>query len=272
MSFLADVLSFLDSKMTTPTLYGPFHIVFLLLSVFAGFVISKHCLKKGEASIRRFLLIETVIVILLEIYKQINYTFEVENGQILADYQWYAFPFQFCCTPMYIGMLAVLTWKKPLHHHFCAYSATFSLFAGISVMLYPASVFVETIGVNIETMIAHGGMITVGMVLLRTGYVKISYKTVLKALPVFMVLVLIAMGMNEIAYRSGLLETETFNMFFISPYCSPELPVFSLVQPYVPFLCSVVIYIVGFTLASGIILALCKLLRLEPAKSKVTVE
>ena len=67
--------------------------------------------------------------------------------------------------------------------------------------------------------------------------------------------------MNEVAYRVHLLETETFNMFFISPHCAPSLPVYSLVQAVVPFPWSVVLYILGFSLATGIVLALAALVQ-----------
>ena len=66
--------------------------------------------------------------------------------------------------------------------------------------------------------------------------------------------VLIAATGNEIAYRVGLLETETLNLFFISPYCDPHLPVYSLVQGVVPFPWCLVIYIVGFSIAAYLML------------------
>ena len=56
-------------------------------------------------------------------------------------------------------------------------------------------------------------------------------------------------------------------MFFISSYCSPSLPVYSLVQPLVPYPVSVLIYIVGFTAAAGIILMLTRLLHIDALKS-----
>ena len=43
---------------------------------------------------RRFLLVESLLITVLEIYKQINFSFHVDGSQILFDYQWYAFPFQ----------------------------------------------------------------------------------------------------------------------------------------------------------------------------------
>ena len=103
--------------------------------------------------------------------------------------------------------------------------------------------------------------------LLRTGYIKVSPNTIIRAFPVFLILVFAAMIMNEVAYQTSLLETETFNMFFISPSCAPELPVYSQIQGIVPFPFSVLIYIAGFTAASGIIMLLCKVFHIDASSS-----
>ena len=121
-------------------------------------------------------------------------------------------------------------------------------------MLYPATVFIGTVGINIQTMVCHGSMIVIGVYLLYTGYVKPAHKTILKAIPVFVVCVGMAVVMNEIAHASGLLERETFDMFFISPYGTPSLPVYSLVQNVVAFPWCLVLYILGFSLAAYIML------------------
>ena len=212
---------------------------------------------------RRVLFWGSLLIIVLEIYKQINYSFHVKGGQILFDYQWYAFPFQFCSTPMYIGLIAAITKNESLHRRLCAYLASYSLFAGISVMAYPLSVFTDTVGINIQTMVWHGGMIAMGIVLLRTGYVRASLETVMDAFPVFLTLVTAAAVMNELAHQTGLLATETFNMFFISPYCTPSLPVYSMIQPHVSVPISVLIYVAGFTVAAWIVMMLCKMLRID---------
>lgn len=112
-------------------------------------------------------------------------------------------------------------------------------------------------------MICHGSMITVGIYLLGSGYVKTEYKTILKAIPVFIACVLLASIMNEIAYFGGLLETEAFNMFFISPHCDPSLPVYSLVQSVVPYPWCLFIYVAGFSAASYIILLIAKVIKLQ---------
>ncbi len=253
MAFFQAILAFLDSSMETPLPYGWFHLLWFALSFSALIPLCRYPKNPSDAHVRRVVWITALVVAVLEVYKQINYTFSYENG-IAADYQWYAFPFQFCSTPMYVGLLAGIIKKGKVHESLCAYLATYAMFAGLSVMVYPTSVFISTIGINIQTMICHGSMITVGIYLFYSGYVPLKHKTILKALPVFAVNVGIAVLLNEIAHVTGLLERETFNMFFVSPYCEPHLPVYSLVQRLVPFPICLLVYIMGFTAAAYLVL------------------
>lgn len=250
----ADVLRTLDAKMEEPELFGWFHITFLLLSFIAAAIL---CLLHKNASqerVRNIVFGVAVAVIILEVYKQVNYSFSYADENVAFQYQWYAFPWQFCSMPMYVGFLAGVFRKGRIHDSLCAFLATYAMFAGLCVMFYPESVFVETIGINIQTMICHGSMITVGIYLLYSGYVKLEHKTILKAIPVFMVSVLTAVILNEIAFQSGLLNDHEFNMFFISPHCEPSLPVYSLVQNAVPYPWCLFIYVSTFTLAAYLIL------------------
>ena len=253
MRFLQSILSFFDTSMPTPQPYGWFHILFFVLSFVAAMILCHFPKKQNENHVWRVVWITAVIVAILEIYKQINFSFSYENG-ISFDYQWYAFPFQFCSTPMYVGLLVGLVPKGKVQDSLRAYLATYALFAGLSVMVYPNDVFIPTIGINLQTMICHGSMITIGIYLFYSGSVEMKHKTILKAMPVFAINVALAAIMNEIAYRSGLLQRETFNMFFISPYCDPSLPVYSLVQGAVPFPLCLIVYILGFTLAAYLML------------------
>ena len=180
MSFLQKILEILDTDMQVPGLYGWFHLLFLGLTAAMTVVL---CLtqKNGDVRrVRRVVLITTLTVIVLELYKQINFSFSYSDG-IKFDYQWYSFPFQFCSTPMYIGLLAGLTRKGKVHDAACAYLATYSVFAGLCVMVYPGMVFIDTIGINIQTMVWHGSMIMIGVYLLYSGYVKIQWKTLFRA-------------------------------------------------------------------------------------------
>ena len=254
MNFLGKVIEFLDTGMTEPVLYGWFHVLFLVITVVATVLLCRFFKEGTEKQVRTILLVTALAVMILEVYKQINYTFSFDGNVITAAYQWYAFPWQFCSTPMYVGLAAALWKKGKVHDCLCAYLASFALFAGICVMIYPESVFIETIGINVQTMICHGSMITIGVYLLYTGYVKAEHKTAVRAMPVFAVMVALAVIMNEIANASGLLETEDFNMFFVSPHQEPSLPVYSLIQGVVPYPWCLIIYIAGFTLAAYVMI------------------
>ena len=256
MEFWKSVLAFLDTEAAIPTTFGTYHLIWLaimaVLTILAVILGRKHSAK----TVTNVVLGTAILVILLEIYKQINFTFH--DGSVEPAYQWYIFPWQFCSTPMYIGLLAGIIRKGRVHDSLCAYLATYSVFAGLAVMIYPNDVYIETIGINIQTMICHGSMVVIGAYLYGSGHVKMNFKTVLKAMPVFAVCACIAVGLNEWAHAAGITENHNFNMFYISPYLECTLPVYSLIHNAVPFPVNLIIYILGFTAAATVILLLVK--------------
>ena len=252
MEFWIKVLKLLDTEMPTPTGFGAFHIAFLAAMLLATVYLCVFRKNDSADRVRKVVFALSLIVVILEVYKMINYSFSYDGGKITFDFQWYAFPFQFCSTPMYVGILAGLIKKGKVHNALCAYLATYAIFAGLCVMVYPGDVFISTVGINIQTMVCHGVMLPIGAYLFATGHAKLEHKTILKAFCVFAVAVVIAVSMNEIAHWSGL--EETFNMFYFSPYWPPHLPVYSSVQAVVPYPISLIIYVAGFTAAAYIML------------------
>jgi hypothetical protein len=253
MGFLKKVFEIMNYSIETPTSYGWFHLIFLAVSILAGVLLCVTHKSGDERRVRRTVFGTAVFVLVLEIYKQVVFSFSYSGETIEFGYQWYIFPFQFCSIPMYVGLLTGIFRKGRVHSALMAFLATYAMFAGAGVMIYPEEVFIPTLGVCIQSMICHGSMITVGIYLWYSGYVKSAFRTVLKAAPVFAVALTCAVCMNEIAYRSGLLETHTFNMFFVSPHCAPSLPVYSLVQEAVPYPWCLILYLVGFSAAAYLI-------------------
>jgi hypothetical protein len=273
MEFWTKVLQLLDTQMETPACYGLYHIVFLALMLLATIYLCVFRKADSADRVRKVVFVTALIVIVLEVYKMINYSFSYADGKIAYDFQWYAFPFQFCSTPMYVGLLAGLIKKGKVHDALCAYLATYAMFAGLITMVIPNDIYIDIIGINIQTSICHGSMIMIAIYLLYTGYVKLEHKTILKAMSVFACTMGVAMILNEIAFHSGL--EETFNMLFISPHQAPSLLVYSDIQKVVPFPFCTIIYFLGFTLAAYLILLaaigiskLCSVIR----KKKSTAE
>lgn len=260
MEFSINFFALLDRQFPTPPAFGWFHLLWWGI-VIASTVLLCVINRKKPIPIRALLLTVSIAVLVLEIYKQVNYAVSYSDG-LSFDYAWYIFPWQFCSIPMYAGLLAGIFKKGRFHDALCAFLATYAVFAGLCVMVYPGDVFTSTLGICIQTMFCHGSMITVGIFLLFSGHVKLKHKTILKALPVFAVSILVAVILNELAFRTGLLETDPgFNMFYVSPYGAHHLPVYSIVQDHVPFPWCLGIYFAAFSLAAYLILLIAMLLQ-----------
>ena len=256
-----------------PTPYGLFHIISLILTITLTAMVCVYHRKDSPEKVRRTVLIVSLVVVGLEILKQIIYTVEFTESGVVWDYAWYAFPFQFCSTPMYVGVLQGLIKKGKVHDSLCAYLATYAVFAGLCVMLYPGDVFISTIFICVQTMVCHGSMLPVGAYLMSSGHVKTEHKTILKAMCTFAVAIVTAILLNEVMYASGILNGETFNMFFISRHFESTLPVYSLIHNSVPFPVNIIIYFLGFTLAAYVILLIAmRIKKLAKKTSKEKVE
>lgn len=247
LNFFESVIEFLSYEMNqVPTIYGWFHIMFLIIIA----VITIICIKRFKGAtnieINKFLRTTAVIMLIFEVYKQFVFTIE---GSIW-DYQWYAFPFQFCSVPMYLMFLASFLKDGNMRKNIISFLGTYNVFAGLAVMIYPSDVFINTLGISIQTMVHHGLMVVVGITLLATNQIPFQRKEIFRAALVFGVLGLIAFVMNI-----ALVNVDgTFNMFFISPYYDTHLPVLSIINEslgYIPYL---ITYFFGFTLVAYLVL------------------
>ncbi len=255
MVAFGNVLTVLEAKMAWAMPYGWFHILSLALSVAAGVLLTKRYKAPTEQQVRRVLLVTAIVCLVLEVYKQVVYSFYLDGDVVRFRYQWFVFPFQFCSTPMYIGLLAGLTRGK-WHGCFAAYLASYAVFAGLSVMVWPTAVLTDVIGVNIQTMVCHGSMISIGIFLLCSGYVKTDFATFQKGVPVFVTVFLMALTMNEVAYRLGVFNYGEFNMFYLSPYGQPVVPVLSAIQRHFPSPVPQLAYLVLFSVIAYLMMLL----------------
>jgi|LGVF01.2.fsa_nt_gb hypothetical protein len=255
MNLFNDIALFLQSTMDTPAAYGWFHLLSIVLIASLAIFMAVKFKNADDKANKKILIIFAVIMLVLEVYKQINYVW-YNAGTNVWDYSWYAFPFQFCSVPMYIMLLAGLIKKGKFQERLFAFLGTYALFAGLAVMLYPGDVFVSMIGINIQTMMHHGFMFVVGVYMLASGRAPIKQDTIIKSLPVFAVLALMALGMNYMAVWVGLTATHTFNMFFISPFFGCTLPVLSIVFDTLPYIAFLLVYILGFTFVGYLMLVI----------------
>ena len=259
MGFLEKIICFLQGEMETPQLFGWFHIMWLAITALAVFLLCRFAKDAEGRSLDGILRGFAILCIVLEVYKQIVYSFDYNAAAGVGswDFEWYAFPFQFCSMPMYAALAASFMKEGRVKNALLSYLATFGMLAGILVMFYPASVFIGMIGINIQTMVHHGGQLAIGLYLLICRKIKLKWRSMLGASAVFLVMIAIAELLNLWAELSGL--EETFNMFFIRYGEPATLPVYEMLYPgvlsYPVFLLA---YIAPFVAASCGIFALRK--------------
>lgn len=249
MNFFEKIVHAFSADMPKPSMYGWFHIMFLVLTI--GLTVFL-CLKCRDCKAKTFKWIVAsawIVMLVLEIYKQIDFSFHFveELGGGYWDYQWYAFPYQLCSTPLYVLPLVAFCKQGKFRDSCMAYISTFALFGGLVTMIFPATVFVETIGINIQTMTHHGLQIVLGIFILVHERKRLDFKFFLRAIYVFGVAMAIAMVLN-LSVHAGI--TEEFNMFYISPYFPCSLPLLDLIYAKTPYAVFLLIYIIGFVLAA----------------------
>ena len=255
MNLFEKLLYILQEEMKEPTAFGWFHILWLVLVVITILILYMRRKYHSEKQLKIVLGTYGIIALVLELLKQLIWTFNYDpiTNIITWDYQWYAFPFQLCTTPIFVSIICLFLKDGKVRNSLLSYMAYITILGSIATILIPDSCFVSDILVNIHTMWLHLGSFILSVYLLMSGEVKINIQSLKQAIKVFLIFVIIAEIMNIYVYNLGILNGETFNMFYISPYFISTLPVFDIIQESVPYLVYLIIYILALIMGGIII-------------------
>ena len=266
MNLIERVLLLLQEEMERPKAYGWFHLLCIVLTISIIIYLFKIKKRRSEKQLKKVLFIYGVIALTLEILKQISWSFEYNPLGNIWDYEWYAFPFQLCTTPIYVSLICLFLRNSKVKKSLLSYMAFITILGSIMTMIIPNSCFTGEILINIHTMWLHCGSLVVSIYLIISGFVKIDIKSLKNAFIVFLIFVGIALTMNIIIFNTGILNGETFNMFYISPYFISSLPVFDFIQENVPYLIYLLTYILAIGLGSFIVFSITKFLEFRCKK------
>ena len=273
MNFFEKVLYFLQGEMTSPTSYGWFHILWIGLVILSIFCLYKVKDKYNEKQLKLVLGVYGIIAFILELLKQLIWAFNYDpiTRLVTWSYEWYAAPFQLCTTPIFVSIICLFLKKSDFRTSLLSYMAFITILGSIMTVLIPDSCFTSDILVNIHTMWLHCGSLVVSIYLLMTGEVGINKNNLLNSIVVFFFFVMFAEILNISIYSSGILNGETFNMFYISPYFISTLPVYDVVQQSVPFIVFLIFYIVSIILGGVLVYAISSLIKriINKTKNKV---
>lgn len=246
---------------TTPRLdacpkpFGLFHLVSVavILVLCVAMILLRRRLPRGEKSLRIALVAFGVGLLLLEIGKQIVYSYSPTEGWA---YNWDRFPFQFCSTPIYIALLAMCLPPCKIRQALLCFLATYSPVAGCAVLFYPApDVFHKILFLDVHTMLWHGAMLAFGLYLWLTEAVKPSLKTALMAAVVYLPLPCIALALNELEIATGFAGDFTFNMFYVARDGRCSIPVLSWIQANMPYPVFFTSYVLTLGFGGGLVTA-----------------
>ncbi len=245
MNLFEKILYSLQKTMERPTLFGWFHFLCIGMTILLIVVSYKIKDNHSEKQLKIILAIYGITAFVLELLKQLMWSLEYnEVTQIVTwDYQWYSFPFQLCTTPIYVSLIALFLKNNKVRKALLSYLSFITILGGIATIIFPESCFSSDILINIHTMWLHCGSLVVSIYLLMSKEIEININNLLKAIMIFLIFVIIAQFLNIIIYNIGVLNGETFNMFFISPYFISTLPVFDIVQQNTPYIIFILFYI-----------------------------
>ncbi len=222
---LENILRFLDARASVPAYLGVFHIIWIVLTIATTIALcilwKKEILKKASLVV----FIASIILLILGIYKQIVTSF-VYDPALQFAYDFDNFPWQFLSMPLVIGLLMGAT-SGHANKHLSSYFATFGLLAGLWGMFNP-NVFVETIGLNVYSMLTYGSIIALAIFVLYSQHVETSIFTFLRAVPVFVMAMSVSVVLNEIGHL--IFGNYEFNLFGISRHFESDVPLYSSVH------------------------------------------
>lgn len=232
--------------------YGAFHLAFFAAGLLLAALMCIFLKDVRERTMRIILLSVGGFMVVLEIYKQLVMSF----GNGVWSYNWSAFPFQFCATPMYAMLLAGLLKGGRLRDGLLAYLSTFNLAAGVCVFIFVGDVFsTSLIGVCVQTSVYHGLMIAVGAWLMRWNRRRgATMQNWIWALVAFFGFEAIALSLNFTI--NTLVGAGTVDLYFIAYGGTSPIPVVGVLRENLPYFAYLAIYNVGFVVGSTCVYAL----------------
>jgi len=265
MNSFEKVLYMLQAQMERPNPYGWFHLMWIVLVVISLLVLFLLRKKYNNKQLKLVLGVYGIVALVLEVTKQIMWSFNynVATNLVTWDYQWYAAPFQLCTTPIFASIICLFLKDGKVRDSLLSYMAFVTILGSFMTIIIPDSCFTKDILINVHTMWLHCGSFVVSVYLFMTGAVKVNKESLKNGFKVFLIFVLIAEILNIGIYNSGILNGETFNMFYISPYFISTLPVFDIIQQNVPYIIYLLIYILAIFIGSSVVYGIAYLFKIK---------
>lgn len=253
MNWFEKIIYALQFEFEKPQVFGWFHLtsVAVIAAVMLLVILVRRRITRKFINVT--ILVAGIVLIISEVLKQCVHSMDVVDGLVEWDYAWRTFPFQFCSIPMYLYVIAGIIRKGKVNDTILCFLATFAVFGGGAVLTYPSTVMSSILYLSIHTMAWHGTLLIIGTMLLVTKTVELSFKSVLKAGIIFIIVIMLAEAMNFAWHFFGNPD-RTFSMLYISPYYECDIPVLHDIKENTPYIVFLLSYFIGFIMVAFIVM------------------
>ena len=243
---MEEFLHFLQGEMDTPGVISWFHLVMLIPIIGLAIFIPMFFKNTSEKVYKRILLIFLIVLLVLELFKQLLKSFHYGNPSYW-EYSVRDFPFS-VCSMLYFLIPIILFVNKDKHPKIIdavnGYMCFISLFAGIIVCIYTDMVMSRLIFINIQSLIHHGSQVILGIFVFVWNRNTITIKSVYRSLIAFAITAIIAIIINISFYPHFI------NMFFINPMIITNLPIGNIIQERAGYPVYLLVYLVTVSIAT----------------------
>lgn len=234
---------------TPPEFLGKLHLLILFLTLLGSIVAVKKYKNAPETTIRKFLFVVWIILILNELYRNIVFGLSLTDSGWVWDYSWGNFPLQLCSSQLYVIPFVVFLKESRLRDAFTCFLSTWSLFGGLAVTIYPGNTLINIIGISLQSMIHHSVQVIIGLLLACRSADRMNRSYFLGGFFVFCAYFNTAMLFNLIAHRiiveKGM--NDSVNMLFLSPHHECCIPILQSIREATSYSLMALTYFVCFT-------------------------
>ncbi len=232
-------------EMEKPAAYGPFHLTFTLVGVILCILLARRLRNVSERENRIVLFSVGAFLLVTEIYKQLFYTFYLEEH----TYNYGIFPFQLCSVPMYLCLIAAFLKPGKLRDGMYHFMTTYNLLGGLMAFIEPSGISHGYVTLTLHAYVWHMSLVFIGFYLLASGRYAKTWKDYRSATATFFVLAAIAFCINLIFWEAS---NGGINMFFVGPRNS-SLAVFKQISKSFGWYVSTALYLPTVCLGAFVI-------------------
>lgn len=249
INWLDKVIDMTAWQAPEPSSYGLFHITFTLVGFALCAVIAWRLRNVGEKQSKAVLVTSGIILVLLEIYKQLLYHFNIDTSE---GYTWWIFPFQLCSVPMYLCLIAPFVRNASIRKAAYSFMMIYNLLGGFISFFEPSGLLHPYPTLTAMSCTWHMLLVFIGLFLVFSGRGGSTLKDYRNSTFTFLALCVVAFSINLIFWD---VSDHSINMFFIGPKNS-SIIVFKQISESVGWYWSTALYIPALCLGAYLVFLL----------------